>query len=144
MSWIKERIEEIKNVKSGKRELREYTLTVGIIYLIILAAAVFWKHKEITPNFFLGGIIFIILGLAFPLVYKPFQKIWMSSGIILGFFVSRLILLTLFYFVLTPIGFIARLFGQDVLDQRMDKSKNSYWHEKKEVFKSKESYENQY
>ena len=144
MSWIKERIEEIRNIKSGKKELREYALTVGIIYLIILTVAVLWKHKEIGPHFFLAGVIFIVLGLLFPHVYKPFHKIWMCFGIIVGFFVSRFVLLILFYFVLTPMSLIARLLGKDILDQRIDKSKDSYWHERKEVLKNRESYENQY
>jgi len=143
MSWIKERIKEIKNIKSGKKELREYTLTVGIIYLIILTVAVLWKHIDVSPNLFLGGAAFIVLGLSFPVLYKPFHKIWMSSGIILGFFVSRLVLTILFYFVMAPMGLIARLLRKDLLSQKIDKNVTSYWRDRGPV-ETKASYENQY
>jgi len=143
MSWIKERIKEIKNIKSGKKELREYALTVGIIYLIILTVAVLFKHINVNPNLFIAGIAFIVLGLSFPVLYKPLHKIWMAFGIIMGFFVSRLILTILFYFVLTPTGLLMRLLGKDVLHQKIDKKSTSYWHDTEPV-KTKVSYENQY
>ena len=143
MSWIKERIKEIRNIKSGKKELREYALTVGVIYLIILTVAVFFKHINVSPNLFIAGVAFIVLGLSFPVLYKPFHKIWMAFGIIMGFFVSRLVLTILFYFVLTPMGLIARLLGKDVLNQKIDKNLTSYWHDRGPV-KTKASYENQY
>ena len=62
----------------------------------------------------------------------------------MGFFVSRVILFVLFYVVLTPMGLIARLLGKDILDQKIDKSKKSYWQDREGAAKTKESYENQY
>lgn len=135
--------EEIKDIKSGKKNLREFGLTIGII-LAILGSIALWRGRQIYPYFLGTGFSFIISGLAIPAILKPLQKMWMSFSIIIGFFVSRLILSILFYAVLTPIGLIMRLFGKDVLDQRIDKTCRSYWCEKDNEVKSKESYENQY
>jgi multisubunit Na+/H+ antiporter MnhG subunit len=135
--------EEIKDIKSGKNQLREFGLTMGII-LVILGAIALWRGKPVYLYLLVAAGIFIGFGLGFPKPLKPIHKIWMSFSIIIGFFVSRLILSVLFYAVLTPIGLIMRIFGKDILDQRIDKNKHSYWQEVKDGIKSRESYENQY
>ena len=135
--------EEIKDIKSGKKQLREFGLTIGII-LAILGAIALWRDKPIAIPLLVTAGAFIGFGLGFPKPLKPIHKIWMSFSIIIGFFVSRLILSVLFYAVLTPIGLIMRIFGKDILDQRIDKNKHSYWQEVKDGIKSRESYENQY
>ena len=135
--------EEIKDIKSGKKQLREFGLTMGII-LVILGAIALWRGKPVYLYLLVASGIFIGFGLGFPKPLKPIHKIWMSFSIIIGFFVSRLILSVLFYAVLTPIGLIMRIFGRDILDQRIDKNKHSYWQEVKDGIKSRESYENQY
>jgi multisubunit Na+/H+ antiporter MnhG subunit len=136
--------EDFKNIKSGKKELREFGITIGII-LIILGALVLWRgRRAISPRLFITGALFIILGLTLPGVLKPLQKLWMGFSITIGFFVSRVILFVLFYVVLTPMGLLARLLGKDILDQKIDKSRKSYWQDREDAAKTKESYENQY
>ena len=136
-------LEEIRNIKSAKKDLREFGLTIGII-LVILGGVSLWRGKPFYPYFLGVGGLFIVLGLTLPHILKPLQKIWMSFSIIIGFFVSRLILSILFYAVLTPMGLIMRLLGKDILDQRIDKTRRSYWHERDTGVKDKKSYENQY
>ena len=136
-------IEDLKAIKSTKKELREFGLTVGVI-LVILGLVGLWRDKGIYPYFLGIGISLIILGVSFYKALMPFQKFWMGLAVILGFFVSRIILFILFYFVLVPIGLIMRLLGKDILDQKIDKNKKSYWHKRKDYPKDKHSYENQY
>ncbi len=68
----------------------------------------------------------------------------MAIAIVLGFLMSHLILIVLFYIVMTPIGLMLKMFGKDVLDQRIDKKVNSYWVDRPLGMNTKESYENQY
>lgn len=136
-------LEDIRNIKSGKKELREFGLTIGII-LVILGAIALWRGKEVSPYFLGTGAIFIFLGIIQPYFLKPLQKIWMGFSVVMGFFVSRIILFVLFYTVITPISLIAKLFGKDMLDERIDKACPSYWHKRNEKIKDKKSYENQY
>jgi len=120
-------LEELRSIKSGKKELREFGLTIGGI-LVILCALVFWRgRRELWPYLLASGVLLIVLGLALPRALKPVQKAWMAVAVIIGFFVSRFILLVLFYLVLTPLGLIAKLFGKDLLDQKIDKNAKSYW-----------------
>lgn len=136
-------IEDIKNIKSTKKELREFGLTIGII-LVILGSIALWRNKDIYPYFLGIGTTFIVLGLTFYKILLPFQKIWMGLGLVIGFFVNRIILSILYYLVITPIGLVMRLLKKDIIDQKINKNVNSYWHEKDNKLKDKASYENQY
>ena len=119
-------LEEIKNFKSEKSDLRNFGITVGII-LLIISGFLFWKEKESFQIFLAIGITLFFTAIAIPFVLKPVYWIWMIFAIILGWFMTRLILSLLFYIILTPIGLTLRLFGKQFLELRWDKSKNSYW-----------------
>ena len=135
--------EEIKDIKSTRKELREFGLTIGII-LVILGALALWRGKGASVYFLAAGVGLITLGLLLPGPLKPLQKTWMGFSVVIGFFVSRIILFILFYAVITPIGLITRLLGKDILDQKIDGRSASYWREKEPAVKDKKSYENQY
>lgn len=137
-------LEDLKNIKSGKKELRDFGLTIGVI-LILLGSLVMWRGKrEIAPYLLGAGSLLVILGMALPVTLKPFQKVWMGFSLVIGFFVSRIILFILFYAVLTPLGLLARLAGKDILDKKIDKSRPTYWQDRPDGITPKESYENQY
>jgi len=131
MNWIKHMLQELRSIKSGKKEIREFALTVGIIYLAIISWAAFMKGK-------------VALGFLLPALLKPLQKVWMGFSVIVGFFMSRLILSVLFYLVITPLSIITKLLGKDLLDERIDKHAATYWHDRDQAERPKESYENQY
>ena len=140
MNWIKN---EFKEIKSGKKELREFGLTIGAI-LVILGGIAAWRGKPIYPYFLSFGVVLIAAGILMPAALKIPQKIWMGFALVVGFFMSRLVLSILFYAVITPIGVMMRIFGKDVLDQKIDRSATSYWKTRDAVAKTKESYQNQY
>ncbi len=119
-------MEEIKEIKESKKDLRKFGLTVGIA-LMVLAALLFILKKSSTEFFGTAGIILIALGLTIPQILKPLNKIWMAFSIILGWIMTRVILAVLFYFGITPIALLAKLFRKDFLDIKIDKTKNSYW-----------------
>ena len=127
-------LEEIKNIKESKKDLRKFGLTVGIVFLAI-AAFLFWKGKESYLALGIVGGFLVIVGLLFPIILRPLNKTWMTLAILMGWVMTRVILTILFFTVLTPLGFIAKLFGKNFLDLKLDKEQNSYWEirEKKEI-----------
>ena len=122
-------IEEIKNIKSEKSDLRKFGIIVGIV-LLIIAGFFFLKEKESFQLFLTIGIILFVTGIVIPFTLKPIYWVWMVFSTILGWFMTRVILSLLFYVVFTPIGLIARLFGKQFLGLKMDRSKQSYWNMK--------------
>ena len=135
--------EEIKNIKSEKSDLRNFGIIVGII-LLIISGFLFWKEKESFQIFFVIGITLFITSIAIPLVLKPVYWTWMIFGIILGWFMTRLILSLLFYIIFTSIGLTARLFGKQFVELRWDKSNDSYWNLRTNEHLQKENYEKQF
>ena len=60
------------------------------------------------------SIFFLILGLLNSRLLSPLNKLWFKFGIILGKIISPIIMGIIFFFVVTPIGYLMRLFKKDV------------------------------
>ena len=136
-------LEEIKNIKSEKSDLRKFGITIGVI-LLIIAGFLFWKEKESFQILLTFGVTLCILGIAIPFILKPIYWVWMIFATILGWIMTRVILSLLFYIIVTPIGLIPRFFGKQFLELRWDKSKESYWNFRTNEHLKKENYEKQF
>jgi len=127
-------LEEIKNIKSDKKELKKFGGQVGGM-LILIGALLFVFAKLLAPIFIgIGGLLAIVAFL-FPVLLLPLQKSWMALAVVLGFIMTRVILSILFYLVITPINLISRLFGKDFLNLKIEKDKKSYWNIRDEEYK---------
>ena len=136
-------LEEIKNIKSEKSDLRNFGIFVGII-LLVISGFLFWKEKESFQIFLAIGIILFLTAISLPSVLKPVYWMWMIFAIILGWFMTRVILSLLFYLIFTPIGLTLRFFGKQFLELRWDKSKESYWNFRTNEHLQNENYEKQF
>ena len=135
--------EEIKNIESGKNDLRKFGITVGII-LLIVSGFLFWKEKESFQIFLAIGITLFLASIAIPVVLKPVYWIWMIFAIILGWIMTRVILSLLFYVMFTSIGLTLRFFGKQFLELRWDKSKETYWNFRTNEHLQNGNYEKQF
>tara|TARA_Y100000591_G_scaffold287949_1_gene271877 strand:- start:292 stop:678 length:387 start_codon:yes stop_codon:yes gene_type:complete len=72
------------------------------------------------------SLIFLILGIINSKILTPLNKIWFQFGILLGKIVSPIIMGFIFFFVVTPIGFIMRLLRKDLLNLKFNNNE-SYW-----------------
>ena len=136
-------IEEIKNIKSEKNDLRKFGITIGTIFLIV-AGLFFWKENESFQLFLTIGITLFAVGIVMPVILKPVYWVWMVFATVLGWFMTRVILSLLFYVIFTPIGLIARSFGKQFLDLKWDKTDSTYWNYHSESIFDKEKYEKQF
>ena len=136
-------LEEIKNIKSEKSDLRKFGITIGVI-LLIIAGFLFWKEKESFQILLTFGVTLCILGIVIPFILKPIYWVWMIFATILGWIMTRVILSLLFYVVFTSIGLTLRLFGKQFLELRWDKSKESYWNFRTNEHLQNKNYEKQF
>lgn len=136
-------IEEIKSINSSTKELRKFGLTVGIA-LALIGGLFLWRGKDHYFFFFILSGALLVIGLAAPILLKPIHKIWMSLAVLLGWFMTRVILIVLFYLVVTPIGLLARLCGKDFLNLKFDNNADSYWISKERIKFKKSDYERQF
>ncbi|RJP72673.1 MAG: hypothetical protein C4539_03215 [Ignavibacteriales bacterium] len=119
-------LEEFKNIKSSKDELRKFGLTIGIV-LLLIALFIFTFKASLSIVLVAPGLLFIMFAFTAPIILLPFQKFWMALAIVLGWLSTRIILSIIFYLMLTPIRIIARIFGKEFLDLKIDRNAKSYW-----------------
>lgn len=136
-------LEEIRNTKSDKNELRQFGITMGIA-LGLLGGLLLWRGKDYSPYLLVLSIVFLFIGLVLPVLLKPIHKTWMTLATLMGWFMTRVIIIILFYLLVTPIGLMARLCGKTFLDTKFERNVNSYWIPRKTVKFDKKNYENQF
>jgi hypothetical protein len=109
-----------------KAELRKFGLSVGAAFLV-LGTLSWWRGHELPPRI-LWGIAagLVVPGLIAPVLLGPVQRGWMAAAMFLGHVNTRIILSLLFYAVITPIGFVMRLF-RDPLDRSLERPGDSTW-----------------
>ena len=135
--------EEFKHIKETKKDLRKFGLSVGIV-LAVIGILLFYFEKSSAIYFAVIGGTLILFGIVLPQLLKPLNRLWMGLAIVLGFIMTRVILSILFYLVITPIGFLARLFGKKFMILKYDKSAKSYWEERSIIQKKQIDYERQF
>tara|TARA_B100000965_G_scaffold400332_1_gene422038 strand:+ start:64 stop:474 length:411 start_codon:yes stop_codon:yes gene_type:complete len=134
--------EEIKNIKTTNKDIRSFGITIGIILFIISSLLFYYDKSSYQMIAYVGGG-FIGLGIIIPILLKPIYILWMTFAVILGWVMTRVILSLVFYFIITPISFVTRLFGEDFLSlKRIDS--NSYWNKRDNEIELNQNYEKQF
>ena len=134
-------MQEIREIPQTKAALKNFGLTLGIFFSLI-GAWLTWRGKPHAIYFVGAGGVFLFFGLLLPALLAPVQKAWMTLALLMGWVMSRVILTVLFYLVFTPVGFVLRLMGKDLLDVRRGAAQPSYW--KTRAQRAKADYENQF
>lgn len=134
--------DEIKNIDTSIKKLREFGLLVGGVFLG-LGVFLAWRGKTSAPVFFALGGFLVLFGVARPKVLRYVYIFWMTFAALMGWAMSRILLTVLFYTTVTPIGLIMRWQGKDLLDVKFPDSKASFWRMRKGVG-SREDCEKQY
>ena len=101
----------------------------GLLFFVVFFLIGIWplfKENDYRLWSLIISIIFLILGLLNSKLLKPLNNLWIKFGEILGKIIAPIVMMIVFFIVLTPLSFIVRLFGKDLLKLKFIK-KNSYW-----------------
>ena len=135
--------DEIRNIKSNKKDLKSFGLTIGIVFLII-TGILFYVEKNLSSIFIYLAVLFIFSGIIFPIILKPLYFIWMVFAVILGWIMTRVILSITYYFIITPITTLSKIFGKDFLDLKKQAINDSYWNARPKNNNDIKNYEKQF
>jgi len=146
MNIIREIREEIQG--AWKEPSSKDLSLLAALFLVIPGAIgcylAFWKGSE-------NGYIWIVAGLALavsrliPPLFRAIYRLWLGFSVVLGYFISRILLTIIFFLVLTPTGLIMRMVGKDPMERKLDPDAPSYWRPKeKSEDTSIERYEKQF
>jgi len=117
------------NIKIGSNR------SFGIVFFVVFILIGFYpllKDGNLNIISILIGIIFLILGILNSRFLTPLNKIWFKFGIFLGQIISPIVMGIIFFLVVTPIAFIMRVLGKDVLKLKKN-TDNSYWIKKTDL-----------
>ena len=106
----------------------------GILFFIFFLILGIWPIKNgdnFNKYFIFISLIFLLLGLINSKLLTPLNKIWIKLGEILGIFIAPIIMALVYFIILTPLSFIVRIFGKDLLRLKFFKEKESYWIKRK-------------
>ena len=118
-----------KNIKISSN--RNFGVVFFIFFMIISLFPLF-KDGNVRVWALVVAIIFLILGLLNKKVLTPLNKIWFKFGILLGSFVSPIVIGVVFFAIVTPTSLIMKVFGKNLLNLRKD-NKKTYWIERSKI-----------
>jgi hypothetical protein len=101
----------------------------GIVFFIVFLLISLYpliNNESIRPWSLIVSLIFLALGFLNSNILSPLNKIWFKFGILLGKIISPIIMGIIFFLVVTPIGFLMRLLGKDLLNLKYSDTK-TYW-----------------
>lgn len=138
------------NWKPDNRQLRQFGF-IGLVALGAVGAWIFFKHRfwvDMTPAtaaktayiLWAIGAAFGLLAAAAPQMLKPVFLAMTIITLPIGLVISHVVLVLLFYGVITPLGLIFRLMGRDPMNRRLLPEAKSYWERRPIVADSKRYY----
>ncbi len=104
----------------------------GIVFFVVFFVISLFpllKDNDIRIWSLFVSLTFLILGLINSNVLSPLNKLWFKFGLLLGKFISPIVMGFVFFLVVTPIGIFMRLIGKDLLNLNK-KNVKSYWIDK--------------
>ena len=107
---------------------RSFGIVFFIVFLLI-ALYPLLKGNDLRIWSLFISFIFFALGLINSKILTPLNRLWFKFGLLLGKFISPLIMGIIFFIVVTPIGIIMRLLKKDLLNLKYNK-KETYWIDK--------------
>jgi len=102
----------------------------GIVFFIVFLAIGLWpflSSGEIRIWSIIISLIFLILGLFNSKILTPLNKLWSKFGELLGKIIAPIVMAAVYFLVLTPVSFLTKIFGKDLLKIKFSNKTNSYW-----------------
>jgi hypothetical protein len=115
----------MKNLISIKRK---DNITFGILFFILFLIIGLYPLKSeglIRIWSVVLSLVFLIITIIRPNLFTFINKLWIQFGILLGKIISPVVMGLVFFFVVTPIGILVRIFKKDVMG--LKRGANTYW-----------------
>ena len=118
----------INNKDVNITELKQFALTMSwaipCLFMLILPW-IFERSVQFWPLYTSG--VLISLYIMYPKMITPIYTVWMIIAGLIGWLNTRIILASIFYIIIFPIGILLRLFGK--LQYRTSESEtvSTYW-----------------
>jgi len=110
---------------------RRFGIVFGILFLLISLYPLL-KNEDLRTWSIIVSVIFLLLGLFNSSILSPLNKVWFKFGILLGNFISPIVMGIVFFAVVTPTALIMKVLRKDLLNLKKN-NKKTYWIEKPKI-----------
>ena len=119
----------------------------GVVFAGVFALIACWPlWSAQSPRWWALGLAatFALAAVVWPQILHPFNRAWLALGRLLHLVVSPLVMGAIFFLCVTPIGWIMRLRGKDVLSLARRSDLSSYWITREPATPQSQSMKNQF
>ena len=105
----------------------------GLLFFFVFVLIGLWPLKNgqnFNVYFLIISIPFLVLGILNSKFLTPLNKSWIKFGELLGRIIAPIVMGLVYFFILTPVSFVVRIVGKDLLQIKFSKDK-SYWIKRK-------------
>ena len=116
---------------------RKDNITFGILFFILFLIIGLYPLKSeglIRIWSVVLSLVFLIITIIRPNLFTFINKLWIQFGILLGKIISPVVMGLVFFFVVTPIGILVRIFKKDIMGLKRDA--NTYWIKREDKLQS--------
>ena len=105
---------------------------VFFIFFLIVSIFPLLNNGDIRVWSLIISLIFLILGILNSKILTPLNQIWFKFGILLGRFVSPVVMGIIFFAIVTPTSVIMRVLQKNLLNLKKG-NKKTYWIERSKI-----------
>ena len=105
----------------------------GILFFIVFLLIGLWPKisgEELRLWSVITAFIFLILGLINSKILIPLNKYWIKLGELLGKIIAPIVMMIIYFIIVTPIALLLKIFKKDILGLKLDTKVDSYWIQK--------------
>ena len=119
-----ENLERHEDIKISSE--RSFGLVFAGVFLLVGLLPLFNGHGPRNWALWVA-VAFVAVAVLAPKLLAPFNRLWAKFGLLLHRITSPLVLGIMFFVVITPMGWIMRALGKDLLRLKIDPAATSYW-----------------
>lgn len=129
--------------KTKSSSNRGFGITFSVVFFLIGSWVLYVGGESYLIWYGIAALFAALSAFAAGLL-APLNRLWMRFGLLLFYIINPIILVLLFFVVLTPYGLLMRLIGKVSLKKGFDKGAATYWVERENGGPSPESIRRQY
>jgi hypothetical protein len=118
----------IETAAPARRQLVTFGVTMAAAFALLTAVRI-WRRglDEVAVSALVVAGLFALAAMLIPTALAPVYRGWMRLAGILGWINTRIILVIIFFLIVTPLGMLMRLFRRNPLES--PGRNGSYWTE---------------
>jgi len=126
LSLIKDVKDELAQLDQSTKQIRRFSALMLVIFGLLDFYA-YRHHLDLALTLSAFLTLFFLSGFRCSGSVRFVHKYWMALAFFIGWFASRILLALVYFLVVTPIGFGARLLGKPFLDSTFPAERDSCW-----------------